>query len=1070
MKRSFPCAAASLLFVWSSFGQGEVTGSIAGGDGSEGLAGVHVQQKETSTRTISDSEGTYRIQVSDGEATLVFSFEGYQTFETIVGSRSEIDVLLAVDTRASEQKVVTAYGIERRMKALGYPSMQVSGDNFEGQWVTNLGTSLSGRFTGVSVTPPSTGIAGSSLVTIRGGSSILGNDQPLYVVNGVPIDNTNFGVAGPLGGSDGGDGLSSFNPHEIESISVLRGYAGTAIYGVRASNGVVLITTKSAKDRADKGIEITYNSDLLFARVYNHSDWQTKYGVGSNGAKPTSAQEALEDGLFAWGSELDGSDVVQYDGVTRPYEDRGETIRDFYETGITWANSLSLQGTAKNAFYRFTVSDLSADDVMPNSDFSRRIFSTRFGSSFGKLNVQIWGQYSKEDAKNRPRVAGTPGNANFTALLKPADHSFEDYKGQPNANGILKLGASRDGSELRHQGQTRITNPYWAAYQFHRRDLKDRFLGNISATFNFNEWFYVRARLGTDYISRDAVEYTPYGTAYRFRGDFYTGSRIVQQTNADVFIGAKRSLGPLDFDLLLMGNRMRSSSSARSIMGSDLIIPYLHTTGNLRSSRGSYESSQLGINSVFAGALVGYKDFLFLNLGIRKDWISTLSSESNDVLYPGLGVSLVISDMVALPSWFTLLKFNGSLAQVGGSPPTPYLLHPTFSSVSEPLRGAFLSSLSTVDIPDPALKPLKSREWEGGFNARFFHDRIELALYYYVKNTFEAIVPTPISRTSGFTYALINDGETKNYGPEIELGGVPVRTDNFEWKASVNFAYNEHKSVKLSGEPDEKRGEDDVYINRPWIDVNQSPSRFDQMAHIEGLRLNKLLGTGYKRDVNGNIIHDSNGLPMEGFILYSEEGKILQEGGLMILGNARQSLYLGVLNELNYLGFNLGVFVDIRQDASIISGTNSQAYYRGLHSDTLKGRQGGLKLENIVMEVEDAEGNSTLREVAEYTIPEEMVDDYYQRISGIAEHFAVNSSFIKLREVSLGYSFPERWLSPLAVESVRLSAVGRNLFVIDYADNIDPESGYTHDRSTLGLEYFSLPAVRNFGFRLGVTF
>ncbi len=1014
-----------------------VSGTVTAAEDGAPLPGVTVLIKGTTTGTSSDVDGNYLLNLGGTDvenAVLVFSFVGYRSEEILVGNKSVIDVQMATDVSQLDEVVVTAFGIEQDKKSLGYSVTELEGKDFTESRTINLGSALAGKVAGVNVTPPASGAAGSTRVLIRGGSSLTGNDQPLYVVNGIPIDNSNLGAAGLWGGNDNGDGLSSLNPDDIENLSVLKGATASALYGSRASNGVILITTKSGKEGS---LQVTFNSNFTVDRVNDLTEFQNQYGYGQNGLKPTTQESALANGQNSWGARLDGSNVVQFDGVERPYSDLGEGLNDFYRTGHTWTNTLGLSGGTQKMNYRVSLSDLDNKDIVPNSGYDRRMLNANLGGDFGKLEAKITVQYSREDAKNRPRLSDSPGNANATVLMKTPAVSFESLKGTTD-----KLGAREDGYELMHQGNTFAQNPYWAAYQYERIDEKDRIMGNAQLKFNITDWLYVQGRIGTDVISvdfRNVAE--PYGTAYRPLGQMYEEERKIREDNADFFVGVIKDFGAFDIDVLLGANRMRRSNKYTQVGGVNLVIPFFHSVNNVNPDNRNftYDFEEWGINSVFGSANFAYNDYLFLNVTGRRDHFSTLSEDDNDIFYPSVGLSYVLSEMVQLPTVITFAKLRGSWAQVGGGIPDPYLLNTYYNILPASLGGGIRGNIANTSIPNSTLKPYVTTEFEFGADLRFFNNRLGIDIAYYNRVTEDNILATTISRSSGFGTTLINVGELSNKGIELLVQGTPVATRNFSWDVSFNMANNISEAISLgtnaAGEPIET------------LNLDQARTLQEQIRHEVGQPLGLIAGYTHKT-INGQKVYDANGYPVR-----SDEYEILGEG--------RQPFSAGLNNSFKYKNFNLDVLIDMRSGGSMYSGTNVIAYAFGMHEETLPGRENGLTVSGV-----DVDGNPLTVE-----IPAENMAAYYGRYNDITEYFVYNASFAKLRQLSVGYTFPTSLLANTPISNATISFVGRNLLLL-WSDvpNVDPESTYTANSGSQGLEYFALPPVRSYGFNLSVTF
>jgi TonB-linked SusC/RagA family outer membrane protein len=1001
-------------------------------DGGEPLYGVNITVKGTTNGTITNAEGAYSIQASEGQ-TLTFSYIGFASQDVVVGNQTTINITLSEDANTLGEVVVTAFGIAKEKKSLGYSVTQVGGDKFTESRTTNLGNALTGKIAGVNVSSPTSGVAGSSRVVIRGGSSLSGNDQPLYVINGVPMDNSNLGEAGLWGGNDNGDGLASINPDDIENISVLKGNTASALYGSRAANGVILITTKSGK--GTKGLGVSFNSNYTMDKAIDLTDLQTMYGTGTLGKAPTSMEEARDVGNSSWGARLDGSNVVQFDGVARPYSATGEGINDFYRQGNSWTNTLALSGANDMGSFRFSASNLANQDIMPNSGFDRSAFNANINGKFGKLDLAVSGQYSLESAKNRPRMSDSPGNANYTIITKAPNISFESMKGDPD-----KLGADETGIEFRHQGNIYSQNPYWAAYQFLRMDDKNRFFGNAALTYHLTDWLYVRGRLGTDVINGKFVSSEPYGTAYKLTGDYNITNRTIREDNADLFIGAQKDFGEISVDALIGGNRMRRSNESARIGGNGLNIPFFSSVTNVANQTYGYGFSELGINSIFGSANIGYGNFLFLNLTGRQDQYSVLSPENNTIFYPSAALSFAFTDVIpSKPDWLTFGKARVSWAQVGGGDPAPYSNNLTYGLQGFDHNGAILGNINNGSIPNNALQPYLSTELEFGFDLRLFQNRLGLDLAIYNRNTVNDILNTSISGTSGFGSTQVNIGELENKGVEILLTGTPIRKNNFNWEISANFARNISKVINLGTNA---KGEAIEFVN-----LEESRARQERIRHYVGEQLGVIAGYTQKM-INGQPVYDENGYPE-------------RSDGFDILALGRHPVSAGLSNSFSYKNFSLSFLLDMRHGGSMMSGTNLGLNGVGLTKETLEGRETGLTVSGV----------NQAGEPSTWTIAPDQIQTYWGRYRQITNNFIYDASYGKLRELSIGYSIPANLLSKTPLTSLKVSAVGRNLALLwSNVPNIDPESSYTANGNSQGLEYFSMPTVRNLGFNLSASF
>lgn len=1015
-KKLFFTLSLLALFAFTGFAQKTVSGTVTDASG-EAMIGVNILEVGTSNGTITDLDGNFSIEVSD-DATLEFSMVGYTPQQIEVGSQTVIDLVLEEGVALSEV-VVTSLGISKEKKALGYAVTEIGGEDFTEARELNVANSLAGKVAGVNVSNIASGPGGSSRVIIRGNSSISGNNQPLYVVDGIPIDNTNLGSAGMWGGQDWGDGVSSINPDDIETMTVLKGSSAAALYGSRASNGVIMITTKKGGKRKGVGVEV--QSNYTFENIIETFDFQKEYGQGDNGQRPTTQPEAIASNLYSWGEKLDGRSTIQFDGQSRPYSDVGDNLGSFYQTGSTWTNSLSLSGGDENYNFRFGVTNLQNEGIIPNSGLDRNTFTTNTSGKFGKLTASFAGTYIREDVQNRPRLSDSPGNANYTAWSMPANVDVNTLLG-PNGNGT-----NEEGTELLFNDNIYVTNPWFAAYNFVGSNTKHRAMGNTTLRFQFTDWLYIQGRAGIDSYTERRTSVEPYGTAYKPLGGMSELERRFTETNIDLIIGADKTLdNGIGISAFVGGNQMQRSFETLGGSGNNFNIPFLHTLNNLANRGTSYGISEKAINSVFGSLELSYNSILYLTATARNDWFSTLPVESNSILYPSFTASFILSDAITMPSFVSFAKLRGGWAQVGGDT-DPYQLNLTYALVGQGHFGSPLGRISQGRIPNFNLQPSQTSEIELGADFRLFQNKLGVDFTYYDKTTSNDILFASISRTSGFGSQVVNIGELRNKGIELLLNITPIKRSDFSWDLTFNFANNQNEVVSLlTPEQDEES-----------IRVSESRTRSAYIHHEEGQPYSVIKGFKYARDAAGNIEYDENGYPVRG------------EFG--VLGNGVHPTTLGLTNKFRYKNFQLSVLVDGKFGGDIYAATNAFAYLRGLHKNTLVGRENG----NV--------GGSK-------TIPLDEVDNYYSRIYSITEEFVADASFIKLRQFTLGYNFPKSMLESTPFSEVSLSLVGRNLLLLmSKVENIDPESTYSNGNDQ-GLEMFGVPQTRSFGFNLNVKF
>jgi TonB-linked SusC/RagA family outer membrane protein len=1013
----------AMLLAFPLVAQQTVTGTVTS-DG-ESLIGVNIIEKGTSNGVLTDLDGNYSIKVGE-DATLVFSYTGYETQEVAVGSQTKIDVQLSAGVNLDEV-VVTALGIQKEKKALTYSVSEVDPAGFAEAREMNVVNSLSGKVAGVNVSTTATGAAGSSRVVIRGNNSLSGTNQPLYVVDGIPIDNTNLGSAGMWGGSDGGDGISSINPEDIESISVLKGASAAALYGYRSANGVVLINTKSGSKR--KGIGVEFNTSLRTESLINTYDFQREYGHGRNGTAPTTVDQALEEQLYAWGEPLDGNrNVMQFDGVERPYGDAGDNIGRFYETGLTFINTLTLTGGSDKVNFRFSASNLDNSDIMPNSGLTRRNFSLRTNAQLSdRLSATVSAMYVSELADNRPRLSDSPGNANYTAWSLPATINVETLEGDPD-----KLGAGADGTELQFNDNVFVTNPYWAAHQFDNDSKKDRLMGKVQLRYDIVGGLYARGRMGLDRFTNRTRNLTPYGTAYSPRGQLSEGQREVQELNTELLLGYDQDLTDnITLSLFAGGNQQRNFSESIGGSGNNFNIPFLHAIGNLQNQSVNYGFSEWQVNSLFGSAEVGLMRAIYLNGTYRNDWFSTLTSPvegaegDNNQGYYSAGVSAVLSDLLVMPRTIDFLKLRASYAT--GSGPgvaaSPYQLNLTYGIFGQGHLGQALGGITNGSIPNSNLIPLLTKEIEFGLDMRMFTGRLGIDLTYYDRTTENDIISAAVSSTSGFGSKIVNLGEMSNKGIELLVTGTPIKTQDFSWDINLNYAYNDNQVISLLDPENDEES----------IRGGESRTRSAYIEHVEGLPYSQVAGFAYVRDEAGEIVLDDNGLP--------------QQGEFTHFGTGVAPTMVGFGSTFRYKNFSLNFLIDSRWGGKIYSATNAFAYLRGLHKETLEGRETGIG-----------------------SIPAEEVEDYYGRIYGITEQFVYDADYIKLRQIQFTYNLPSSVIANLPISGLNIGIGARNVGILySAADNIDPESTYNVGNAQ-GLEMFGVPATRSVQFNLGVRF
>lgn len=1003
------------------------------------VTGANVIEKGTTNGVITDLDGNFSLEVSDG-AIIEISFIGYTTQEIVVKGQTNFNVKLAEDTQKIDEVVVTALGIKRQSRSLGYSTTQVQGEDFTLARDPNLGNALSGKVAGVSVSGNATGSGGSSRVIIRGNASLTGNNMPLYVVDGVPFSNQNLGSAGQWGGMDMGDGLNNINPDDIESIQVLKGAAASALYGYRGGNGAVLITTKSGKK--GKPISIDFNNNLTFNTIYDYRDYQKVFGQGTYGRRPTDINSAAASEQSSWGEVMDGGNAVNFLGNNYNYS-YVDNWDNFYRTGINESASLAISGAADKITYRFGISNVYEKSILPNSANQQQgINMNTTYDILSNLHLMVNANYVFEKTKGRSNLSD--GNGNTNASLIHRGNSF-DIRWLERGSAISDWGTAEDGSELLGGENNYFNNPYWLQYRKTNDMNKNRLTGSMTLKYDITDWLYVQGAIQRDGYNMDFRQVQPTGAAADPSGWMTEYSKSFSEMNMNYLIAFNKEFGDWSLGATLGGNRQRTITKqyTPSDGGRPFIVDGLWSVNNLGDKRASKDYLEYRVNSVYATADIGWKNQLFLNLTGRNDWFSTLSPDNNSYFYPSATLSWVFTDTFKMPEWFTFGKLRGSIATAsnGTDPYKNLLLYK--------LRDYTVNGQNTItqnngnQYPNANLKPVSISEWEAGLNLAFLNNRLSFDMAYYVKNTKDDIAVVSTSSASGYGSMIMNVGEIRNQGFEFMVNAVPVHTKEFEWNTTLNFAYNDSEVLYL--------GEG---VERLQIDGATSRSGNVTVQNIVGSSYGELIGYKYKRH-NGQIVYE-NGIPQRADELSS-------------LGNGVYNLTGGWSNSFKYKNISLSFLLDFKVGAKLFSGTNYSLYGEGLHKNTLIGRTaenpGGEVVGAGVML--DGSGNYVANNVK--------VDaqTYYNGIANnnIAEEFVYNANFLKLRELSVGYEFPSNLLSKLkVVKAMNVSLVGRNLWtIIKHTDNIDPEAAYNNSNGQ-GLELNGYPATRSIGFNVNVKF
>jgi len=1027
---------------------GTINGKIIDREGKV-LQGVSVTVRNTHKGTVTDLDGDFSIRAADDEM-LILSFVGYTNKEIPAGLAGKAPIVLSPSDQPLTEVLVTALGIGKQEKALGYSATEVDGALFTQSREVNLGNALIGQVAGVNVAQNATGPYGSSRVLIRGNASLSGNNQPLYVVDGVPFDNANQGFPGQWGGADLGDGLSNINPDDIESIVVLKGVAASALYGYRGGNGAILITTKSGSKTHGLGVQV--NNNFTAGTVIDERNYQYLYGQGVAGIKPINAEMAQAASYYSWGARLDGSKAVNFLGNDYTYRPAPDNFEHFFQTGITNQSSVALTGANNKGHFRLGISDLYLNTIVPNSSMTQQ--GLNFNSTFfitNKLQMDMKADYVFEQVNNRASLSDDPGNVMAPPLYLASSFDIrwmKDHRVHP------------DGTEwLPGTTDPYFENPYYIAYNYQNMTNRNRLTGGLTLKYNILDWLFIQGQVARDGYLFNVTQIVPSGVEYT-RSDGIHGGNLTQYTvnfhelNSSFMLGVNKKFGEKwTFTVNAGGNQQDNVSNMEGIgavpgSGNRAAGPFLaagdYNQDNILNKPYSALDRHYRVNSLFASADLGFRNYLFLTTTVRNDWFSTLNINTDHYLYPSVAGSFVFSDIIHLPAWISLGKVR--VAYAGSSNgTTPYQNALTYGLESFTDSGRQLGFVAGNGvIPDAHLRPVSISEKEFGASMHFFRDRLGFDLAFYDKGTTNDIVNVTVSPTSGYTQNVMNIGKVRNKGMELLLTATPVRTANFKWNMSFNLAINHNEVVYLGGLPS-------IVINGAYPRWGSEVS----ISNVVGMPYGQIMGFGYKRDARGNIIYS------DGISNPAPAGEP-EQTGLMPLGSTVYNQTGGLTDELHYRNYSLSFLIDFRYGAKIYSGTNLLLYYYGLSKATLQGRETGFVGKGVL-------DNGHTNGIA---VPAEQ---YFQDISAtgtdhIAQEFVYDASFIKLRSLSLSYTVPPKWLQKRFIKEMTVSLVGRNLAILmKHTPNIDPESSVNNTNGQ-GLELSGYPAVRSFGCNLSLKF
>lgn len=1046
----------SLLPALAARAQSRIlTGTIRSAE--EGpLPGVNVVVKGSQVGSSTDSEGKFSLKVPSDNSVLIISSIGFITEEIPVGNRSKLDLTLKADVRALAEVVVTAFGVEKEVKSLGYGVQEIKGQQLTEARATNVVNGLSGKIAGLRIS--SNGGPGSgSTIQIRGQASVSGNNQPLVVIDGVPIQQSFDKTYG--------SGISEVNPDNIKEISVLKGPNAAALYGSRAANGVILITTKNGA--GTKGIGVEINSNVTMERPWIKPQFQNTYG-GGNGYRtwytdgwsgaitdpteiaqyraaygPTAPLTGTEGTDESWGGPMDGRLVRHWwsGKEVAPLTPNPNNWEDFWQTGQTITNNVALSGGNDKGNFRLSVGRVDQKGIMYYNDYFRNNVKLNSGYSLTpKFSAAISAEYIKTGG-NRSYSSGqefiwSHRQTDWTKL-----RNWRDYTSTHIQRAVAGKPADTDPPNWQH---TFFTNPYYLAEMLPSNNEKDRLVGNIALTYKILPSLTLMGRTGTDVWTDTRISVTNFErvrNGNRTPGGFSEEVLRRQETNHDVILTFNKAINSDFTTNVQVGGIQRTNYYKRNFLGvGELVVDGLYNASNANPSRNTAQSriEKSQVNSVFGSAEIGYKNALFLNATARNDWSSTLPSNNRSYFYPSISASAVVTDLLNIQSnVLSFGKIRASWAQVGNDA-QPYQLMQTFLAGTS-WAGSTPEFYENVQIANSTLKPEITTGTELGLDLRFLKGRIGLDLTYYNQVSRNQILGVEISKASGYNTRVLNAGEIANKGVEIVLTGTPVKLGNgFSWETTLNFSRNRNQVLSLA-----------EGLTTYVLATRQGLNTEARVGQPYGT----FFGTGFEHAPDGQIIYNANGLPVV-------------SSTPRMLGNFQPKWTGGWLNSFSFRGITASALIDVKWGGDFFDEGTGTARWTGQYAETAIGREEGVIGKGVV--------NVGTKENPSYVPNTVMVPAKtlyaYNNPRSYHEAAIFDGSYIKLREVTLGYNLPAGLLSRIRVKSAKVSLVGRNVLML-FRNNphIDPEVD-RFGSNQQGFAYGELPSSRSLGANLSLSF
>jgi len=1064
MKHIYLCAL--LLVCTFSVAQTTITGTITSAQDGQTLAYVNILADQNNG-TISDNSGYYSITIPEETEHLTFSFIGYKTQQIAINNQSVINVVLEEDTSNLDEVVITALGLERDTKELGYVVQSLKSEGLTEVKTVNFIDNLAGKLAGVTVSQGATGVGSSSKITIRGEAS-FSNNNPLFVVDGVPINNntvfnfTNEAAAG-FQEIDFGNGAMEVNADDIEEVSVLKGPSAAALYGTRASNGVIVIKTKDGKKT--KGLGISINTSLLVDNAFRLPEFQNSYGQGNSG------QFEYVDGLgggindnitYSWGPQLDagiylpqfnspvtlangtivrGGDTALYSGdaiTPTLFQSNPDNLKDFYQTGITTINNIAISNGFDTGDYRLSFTDLRSESIIPGVNLDRQTVAAKLNfEPTEKTTISTSLSYTNSTSDNRPSNGYGSENVNYSLVAwgpRSLDiNSLKNYW-QPGLEGVQQYSFN----------YTFFDNPYFILYENTNSFNRDRVFGNVAITHKLTDHLNLQVRTGMDYSSEKRILKRAY-SSNRFQNGAYAEHDVFyREVNTDFLLNYNNTFGDFKLDLSIGGNRLNQTASTKQSQTVSLAQPGIFNLNNAASPIEVFQfDSKKRINSFYGIAKLGYKDYLFLDITGRNDWSSALATpfsvDGTSFFYPSASASFILSNVSELPEAVSFAKLRASVAQVGNDT-NPYQTSGAFVSQT-PFNSQ--PTFSNQDfIPNANLKPESTTNYEFGADLRFLKDRIRFDFTYYNAITKDQIISLPIPISSGYEQQVVNGGKVKSTGVEIIAGFTPIKTSNFKWNTTFNFAKNKATIEELPQE--------DGRLTLAYSRIYDSANQTVWFQVEEGGQIGDIYGTGYSTNPTGEFVLD-------------DQGNYISNNFLQKLGNYNPDFTLGWNNDFSYKNWTASFLFDWRQGGEIVSRTSALGNVGGQLAETEYRPDEGIVAEGVNV-------NTGLPNTVAISA-ESYYRQFYDRNQ--EQNNIYNASYLKLRQFSVGYNFKlkEGFLGLEEGGDIAVSVIGRNLFVITENPHFDPEQLAVQGNGFVsGVEDMSYATSRSFGLKASLNF